>query len=61
MIYKTLQKSKDWATQTPQKTEGELGCSGRVSSSSYSWTLVTPVVLLINDMYIIQYENHVGR
>ena len=24
---------KDWVTQTPLKTEGELGCSGKVDSS----------------------------
>ena len=29
----TKQKTKDRATRTPQKTEGELGHSGRVGSS----------------------------
>jgi hypothetical protein len=32
-LQKTTQKTKDWATRTPLKTGGELGCSGRVSSS----------------------------
>jgi hypothetical protein len=27
-------KAKDWVTRIPLKTVGELGCSGRVSSSS---------------------------
>ena len=30
------QKTKDWATQTPLKTEGKLSCSWRVSSSSFT-------------------------
>ena len=29
----TTQKFKDRATQTPQKTEGELGCPAMVSST----------------------------
>ena len=29
----TIYKTNDWVTQTPLKTGGELGCSGRVSSS----------------------------
>jgi hypothetical protein len=33
-LQNTTQKAKDRATRTPLKTEGELRCSGRVSSSS---------------------------
>ena len=32
-LQNTTQKTKDRATQTPLETEGELRCSGRVSSS----------------------------
>jgi hypothetical protein len=32
-LQSTTQKTKDWATRTPLKTEGELRFSGRVSSS----------------------------
>jgi len=32
-IQNTTQKTNDWATQTQLKTEGELMCSGRASSS----------------------------
>ena len=37
-------KTKDWATQTPLKNQGWC-----VSSSSIPATLVTPIVLLLND------------
>jgi len=34
MIYKTLhRKLRDWTTQSPLQTRGELWCSGRLSSS----------------------------
>ena len=26
-----MQETKDWTTQTPMKTDGELRCSGRVA------------------------------
>ena len=32
-LQNTAQKAQDWATQTLLKSGGELGCSGRVSSS----------------------------
>ena len=38
-------KTKDRVTQTPQKTRGELGCSGRVSSDTHRVNLVTNAVL----------------
>jgi hypothetical protein len=31
-LINTTQKTSDWATRTPQITESELGCSGRVGS-----------------------------
>ena len=38
-------KTKDRVTQTPLKTMGELGCSGRVSSDTRRVNLVTHAVL----------------
>jgi hypothetical protein len=38
-------KTKDRVTQTPLKTMGELGCSGRVSSVTRRVNLVTNAVL----------------
>jgi hypothetical protein len=38
-------KTKDRVTQTPLKTRGELGCSGRVSSDTRRVNLVTNAVL----------------
>ena len=38
-------KTKDRVTQTPLKTRGELGCSGRVSSDTHRVNLVTNAVL----------------
>ena len=38
-------KTKDRVTQTPLKTMGELGCSGRVSSDTRRVNLVTNAVL----------------
>jgi hypothetical protein len=43
------QKIQDWATRTPLKTGNELMFSGSAS-------LVTPVVLLLNDTNIIWYS-----
>jgi hypothetical protein len=42
-----MQKTKDWGTRTLLKTGGELGCSGRVSSSCS-----------INDIRRGQHSNH---
>ena len=33
-LQNATQKTKYWVTRTPINTEGELACSGRVSSSS---------------------------
>ena len=38
-------KTKDRVTQTPLKTMGELGCSGRVNSDTRRVNLVTNAVL----------------
>ena len=38
-------KTKDRVTQTPLKTMGELGCSGRVSSDTRRVNLATNAVL----------------
>jgi hypothetical protein len=32
-LHNSTQKTKNWTTQIPHKTEGDLRCSGRVSSS----------------------------
>jgi hypothetical protein len=32
-LHNSTEKTEDRVTRTPQKTGGELGCSGRVSSS----------------------------
>ena len=49
-LQNTTQKSKDRATQTPLKTDGELRCSGRVA---LLFPLVTPVLLLLNETNIV--------
>jgi hypothetical protein len=41
------QKTKDRVTRTPLKTNGELGCSGRVSSS-YSTSDTRRLTLITN-------------
>jgi len=43
-LQNSTEKTKDRVTRTPQKTSGELGCSGKVSSAC---SLVAPVVLLL--------------
>ena len=56
MIYKTLQR-KDWATENPLKTGSELMVLRRVVPAPR----MAPIVLLLNDMIINWYRNHVGH
>jgi hypothetical protein len=51
-IHKPYNKTKEWVTQTPLKTEGELRCSGRVSSSCS--TSGTRHVNLVNRFNLFQ-------
>jgi hypothetical protein len=51
---KHTHKTKDWVTRTPLKTRGELGCSGRVSSSC-STSDTCRVNLVTNPVTLLRY------
>ena len=52
------QKTKDWPTGTPLKTEGKLRCSGRVSSSCSTFDTRRVIVKRHEHHW---YGNHVGH
>jgi hypothetical protein len=52
-----MQKAKDQATRTPLKLEGELICSGSVSSSFYT-SGTSRVTLVTNPVQLMWYTRH---